>query len=52
MAIALVVAQPFGSYNIGDKITDPADVKSLLESHNALRVRKINVQDAPAPAKS
>jgi hypothetical protein len=49
MAIALVVVSPFANYHRGDRITDPATVKALLEDHPH-RVNKIVVPDAPAPA--
>jgi hypothetical protein len=50
MAIALVVVSPFAHYQRGERITDQATVKALLEDHPH-RVNKIVVPDAaPAPA--
>lgn len=54
MATALVVVQPFASYAVGDRITDPDTVAALVRSHD-YNVVKITVPDpapAPSPAKS
>lgn len=50
MATALIVVQPFASYERGDRITDPKIVADVLLHHHH-RVNRITVEDpAPAPA--
>ena len=47
MAIKLVVTNPFKSFQIGDEITDPAQVTEFLDTHPA-HVVKVAASD-PAP---
>ena len=49
MAIVLSVSNPFDSYRRGDRITDPAKVKEVLESAHAADVVKVSQPDEPAP---
>lgn len=46
----LIVKQPFGGYAIGDEITSPAEVRSVLDSENEAHVVKTEAHD-PAPAR-
>lgn len=39
---ALAVVRPFGSYRIGDLVTDPAEVARLLASEQAASVVRIH----------
>lgn len=39
---ALAVVRPFGSYRIGDLVTDPAEVARLLASEQAVSVVRIH----------
>lgn len=41
-AYTLVVAHPFGDYERGAAITDPALVAEVMEGENSRHVRKVN----------
>lgn len=41
-AFVLVVVQPFGDYQRGDRITDPAKIADVLASENAGCCHKVN----------
>lgn len=45
----LIVNQAFGKYAQGDNVTDPAEIKSILDSEQAAYVMKV-ATDAPEPA--
>lgn len=45
--IYLTVTNPFSGYQKGQRITDEAEVKKILESNNAANVVKVK---APEPA--
>ena len=47
MALTLVVSEPFGEFDRGDEITDPAVIDAIRASENASRV--IQVSDEPVP---
>lgn len=49
MAVQLVVKHPFADYEVGDHITDPAEVAKWGASHPAYVVRKALPDEAPAP---
>jgi hypothetical protein len=46
--MALRVTQAFGSYAVGDTITDTAEIKAVTDSEQATFV--VAVADAPPPA--
>ena len=48
MAIALIVAQPFGTYKIGDEIKDPKVIAEILAGTNAMRCRRVEQPDTPS----
>ncbi|MBB3213432.1 hypothetical protein FHW67_002724 [Herbaspirillum sp. Sphag1AN] len=37
----LVVAHPFGDYERGSAITDPAEIEAVMSGENAHHVRKV-----------
>jgi hypothetical protein len=41
MQFYLVVIQPFGDYEKGAHITDPAEIERVLESENASHCHKV-----------
>nr|DAT37700.1 MAG TPA: hypothetical protein [Caudoviricetes sp.] len=43
----LIVTTPFGGYQIGDEITDPAAVAAVLESDQAAYVTRVAIVDPP-----
>lgn len=45
----LIVNQAFGKYAKGDAVTDPAEIKSILDSEQSAYVMKV-ATDAPEPA--
>lgn len=45
----LIVNQAFGKYAHGDAVTDPAEIKSILDSEQAAYVMKV-ATDEPEPA--
>lgn len=40
-AFVLVVVQPFGDYQRGDRITDPAKIAEVLAGENASHCNKV-----------
>lgn len=50
MAIQLVVTHPFGSYKVGDHITDPALVAKIGATYPALVVKKLLEESESSPA--
>ena len=53
MPIKLIVKQPFGTFAIGDEITDPEKVRDVLNSENEAHVVKTQAPDPdPAPART
>ena len=46
----LVVKEPFGGYDIGQEITDPAEIGRILASHLEHHVVKRFAKDAPPTA--
>jgi hypothetical protein len=49
MKDVLVVNEPFGQYQRGDRIEDPEAIKAVLESENAHFVVRSQVPVEPAP---
>ena len=49
MAIVLVVTNPFGGLSHGDRITDPAEIDTVLSGENAHHVVRPDHADVPAP---
>lgn len=47
MKDVLVVNEPFGQYQRGDRIEDPAAIKAVLESENAHFVVRAQVPEEP-----
>lgn len=48
MTYILVVVRPFGLHRVGDRITAPADITSILTSDHRHSVVQVNVPTTPA----
>lgn len=48
MAQYLIVTNPFGDYQRGDQISDPATIAEIRASHNAANVVPITAPAEPA----
>jgi hypothetical protein len=45
MDIKLIVRESFANYQIGDEITNPAEIAAILESENAEHVIKVAISE-------
>lgn len=49
MPLTLIVAEPFGSYQRGDEITDPTIIAAIRSGEDARRVVQVSDEIVPPP---